>query len=82
MFHLLKLLELNRYAGGAAQPLLTQTVLKGIKFLLPPNNIRKYFNAITSEFFCQCNTLLQMEKKVAQARDLILPRLMNGEIVV
>lgn len=35
-YYLLKTLNLNYYAGGAAQPLMTQTVLKGISTNLPP----------------------------------------------
>lgn len=31
-YYLLKNLDLNKYAGGAAQPLLTQSVLKALKF--------------------------------------------------
>lgn len=34
-YYLLKVLELNRYAGGAAQPLVTQTVLKGVPARVP-----------------------------------------------
>lgn len=34
--YMLRLANLNRYAGGSAQPLLTQTNLKGLSFLVPP----------------------------------------------
>lgn len=34
-YYLLKYLELNKYAGGAAQPLITQTIIKQIKAKLP-----------------------------------------------
>lgn len=35
-YYLFLVADLNRYAGGAAQPLLTQTNLKGVSFSLPP----------------------------------------------
>lgn len=34
--YMFRLANLNRYAGGSAQPLLTQTNLKGISFSVPP----------------------------------------------
>ena len=37
IYYLLKDLSLNHYAGGSAQPLLTQTVLRQVSTLVPPS---------------------------------------------
>jgi type I restriction enzyme S subunit len=49
---------------------------------LPPNHILKMFDEIAGKNFEQISTLIEQNEKLAQARDLLLPRLMNGEIAV
>ena len=49
-FYLLKTMNLNYYAGGAAQPLMTQTVLKGIPTKLPPLHIQRKIAGILSAY--------------------------------
>ena len=48
--YLLKKLDLNRWAGGAAQPLLTQTVLKQIETAFPSLTIQCKIAAILSAY--------------------------------
>ncbi|MGN2623850.1 restriction endonuclease subunit S [Stutzerimonas balearica] len=50
LYYLLKHADLNRYAGGAAQPLLTQSRLKPIEFLLPPLAVQSQIAAILSAY--------------------------------
>jgi len=50
VYYLLKNYPLNNYAGGSAQPLLTQTVLKPIKFSLPPLPTQRNIAAILSAY--------------------------------
>jgi len=45
-YYMLLHADLNRYAGGAAQPLLTQTNLKGVLFSVPPLATQRRIAAI------------------------------------
>src|SRR5699024_10582794 len=49
-YHLLKYLDLNRLAGGSAQPLLTQTVLKQVEVDLPDLPTQQKIAYILSAF--------------------------------
>ena len=48
----------------------------------PPARLRRLFNEIAEPMFFQRTTLEDYNQKLARARDLLLPRLMNGEIAV
>ncbi|PKF73189.1 restriction endonuclease subunit S [Pseudomonas fluvialis] len=50
LYYLLKHADLNRYAGGAAQPLLTQSRLKPIEFLIPPLAVQSQIASILSVY--------------------------------
>jgi len=50
LFYLLTDAKLSRYAGGAAQPLVTQTVLKQVEVLVPPLPIQRRIAAILSAY--------------------------------
>ena len=52
------------------------------KMVKPIDRIRRLFNEAVSPMFGQRETLLSYNQKLAQARDLLLPRLMNGDIAV
>ena len=49
---------------------------------LPPKHLREMFDEIASKSFEQIRVLMAQNDRLAQARDLLLPRLMNGEVVV
>lgn len=82
LYFMLKKLDLNRFAGGAAQPLLTQTNLKKLEVLFPNQQLCFEFDKFSKDIFSQVNTLEERNKKLVQARDLLLPKLMNGELTV
>lgn len=50
IYHLLKELNLNRYAGGSAQPLLTQTVLRQVPVSIPPLPTQRKIALILSAY--------------------------------
>jgi len=50
VYYLLKNYPLNSYAGGSAQPLLTQTVLKPIKFKIPEFTNQRRIASILSAY--------------------------------
>ena len=50
MYYLLAHLDLRRYAGGAAQPLMTQTVIKGLRARIAPLPTQRKIAAILSAY--------------------------------
>ena len=48
--------------------------------LLPPEGLLNSFNSAIEPILDQLRTLVMMNKKLQEARDLLLPRLMSGEI--
>ena len=49
-YFLLKIMNLNLYAGGAAQPLITQTTLKSLETAIPPINTQRLIATILSRY--------------------------------
>ena len=68
--------------ANTAQPGISQAKLKSLWFTLPPEPLRNLFNESVEAQVAQIFRLALMNQKLAQARDLLLPRLMNGEIAV
>ena len=50
IYYLLRDLNLNRYAGGSAQPLLTQTVLRQVSTLVPPLPTQRKIATVLSAY--------------------------------
>ena len=67
---------------GAAQPNLSQALIKAIDILIPNENLVKRFSKIASVMFQKkCNLEIQI-KSLNEARDRLLPKLMSGELEV
>ena len=65
----------------AALKALTNTI-KAFKMILPAKRLLDAFSASVSPIFDQIETLEKTNIGLTKARDLLLPRLMNGEISV
>ena len=52
------------------------------KLICPSARLRRLFNAAVEPIFAQQTTLKNYDEKLAEARDLLLPRLMSGEMAV
>lgn len=76
-----RLLSIAR-AGGATREALTKDVVSSITCAIPPRAIREAFDSAIMPICAQQEQLAASSEKLAQARDLLLPRLMNGEIPV
>ncbi len=68
--------------SNTAQPGISQDKLKTLRFSLPPEPLRNLFNEHVEAQVAQVFRLALLNQKLAQARDLLLPRLMNGAIAV
>jgi type I restriction enzyme S subunit len=69
-------------ASGSVFDSIVVDTFNQIPFLKPTNNFIDEFTSEVSSVFNQIDTLLLMNKKLGQARDLLLPKLMSGEIAV
>ena len=70
------------YRKGAAQPFIPNGVLSTIEFSTPHENLASLFCEYARTIRLQQVTLKHQNQKLSQARDLLLPRLMSGEIAV
>ena len=80
-------LNMNRYyflsvATGATVPSLRQNNFLSMKYLMPSIDLCKKFNQIVSKLFDQKDHLKEENQNLIKQRDLLLPRLMSGKLVV
>lgn len=68
--------------SGAAQPQANAQVLTSYSVLIPSKNIQDLFNHHVRDIFDLREAFQVMNSFLSQCRDLLLPRLMNGEIAV
>jgi len=74
--------DLVALGQGAAQNNISQQVIKSFKMVLPSEGILDLFSETVSPFFDQIETMEKINIQLAKARDLLLPRLMSGEVLV
>ncbi len=70
------------HAGGAAQPNANAQILGSAKLLVPPKNIQTIFREYIYDILEQKRMLENKSSILAEARDILLPRLMNGDLVI
>ena len=67
---------------GAAQNNISQQVIKSFKMVLPRKKRMGVFLESVSPLLEQIEMLQKSNINLTKARDLLLPRLMNGEVTV
>lgn len=82
ILHLLKVQLKGIITEKAAVPGLDRNVLHATTVNWPPPKLQGSFVEVVSDYRDQIRVLGTMSQKLSQARDLLLPRLMNGEIAV
>ena len=80
--HLLRGMNLGQYNGGVSVPTLDRKVVHKAEVLLPAAPIIARFESTADDVYRQIYTLTDMNHKLRAARDLLLPRLMSGELNV
>jgi len=68
--------------GGAIFAAITKNDLYNVELLQPPNQLMEMFTEHVRPIDKQIETLHKASINMSKARDLLLPRLMNGEIAV
>jgi type I restriction enzyme S subunit len=74
--------RMRNVSTGAAQDNLSLEKIRIFDFLVPDKETMQLFTRITNPIFLQIKNLLITNENLRQARDLLLPRLINGSIAV
>lgn len=74
--------DFRNYRKGAAHPFIPNGVLSTISFIGPSRMLAAEFCEQVRSMRLQQLILAKQNKKLAQARDLLLPRLMSGDLMV
>jgi type I restriction enzyme S subunit len=69
-------------ATGATMLNLSAKAMKQVEVLMPPESLQSEFVAFSRRAKTQVETLQEQNRKLREARDLLLPRLMDGRIPV
>ena len=67
---------------GSKMPRADWKFLLKAKFLVPHKNLIRLFSDAINPIHLQLENLAEANRKLAKARDLLLPKLMNGEVAV
>ena len=73
---------LQDYLGGTAQPQITLESISGLTLMVPKEKLVKHFNVIAIPIFKQIDLLDDVNTNLRQIRDMLLPKLISGEIDV
>lgn len=79
---LLREMDLRQYNGGASVPTLDRKSVHRVEILIPPPLLLRSFDEFSADVFAQIKNLDAQNQKLRAARDLLLPRLMSGELTV
>ena len=74
--------EIRSHAGGATYKEINKGKFRALLVVIPEASLLREFEEQASTLHAQVRSLHAINQKLAQARDLLLPRLMNGEIAV
>lgn len=80
LYHTLS--NLSFISADAAVPGLNRNYAYSFPLLIPTNNLRESFEALAIPIYKQLHCLQVCNNRLTTARDLLLPRLMNGSIAV
>ena len=69
-------------AGGTATWIINKTEFENIMLINPGSDIMRNFNDYVKPIFNKILLNIQENQKLSSLRDLLLPKLMSGEIVI
>lgn len=78
---LLRAMDLRQYNGGASVPTLDRKSAHRVEILIPSKQLIRSFDDFAADAFKQIKNLDAQNQKLRAARDLLLPRLMSGELI-
>ena len=75
-------MDLRQFNGGASVPTLDRKSAHRVNVLIPSTRFLRLFDEFAAGAFAQIKNLDTQVRKLRAARDLLLPRLMSGELAV
>ena len=75
-------IDISPYITGAAQPKITQENMNRIPFVSATASVHKEFDGLIEPIIRQSQTLQCQVSSLCRTRDLLLPRLLSGQIDV
>ena len=82
LFSMFKEMPIADVVTGAAQPKISQGRLSEKEILIPSLKLIQKWSSIAKHFFDRLRVLSEQVRLLTEARDRLLPKLMNGEIAV
>ena len=80
VFQSMKTFDYRSLNSGSTQPLITQTALKKQVCIDPGQGVLDHFEEVTASLTAKLRSNDQENQTLAEMRDLLLPKLMSGEI--
>jgi type I restriction enzyme, S subunit len=74
--------EIRSHAGGSTYTEISKSRFRNLDILIPSNTLLQQFQEQTYQILQQVRLLNKQIAKLQQARDILIPRLMNREIAV
>ncbi len=81
-YYLLSSLDLKQFNSGAAVPTLNRNDIHGMQVVVPPRDLQKRFQEIAGAMLAHSRTLDLKVQNLRRTRDLLLPRLLSGQIEI
>jgi type I restriction enzyme S subunit len=81
-FFLLSSLDLKQFNSGAAIPTLNRNDIHGLDALIPPRSLQQHFQQVAGALLSQARTHNLQFQNLRRTRDLLLPRLLSGQVDV
>lgn len=81
-YQILQRIDYKSLNRGSTQPLITQGDMKKVAILLPDKDVLCEFEVLSGQLMSQYEANLQENRKLAELRDALLPKLMSGELDV
>lgn len=75
-------IDIFPYITGAAQPKITQENMNRIPFVVGPEGLHRRFDEFVKPAISQAQTIERQIQNLRRTRDLLLPRLLSGQIDV
>lgn len=81
-YYLLSSLELKQFNSGAAVPTLNRNDVHGVQVVIPPRELQRKFQANAGAMLEQAQLLQRQTANLRRTRDLLLPRLLSGQVIL
>lgn len=72
--------EIISNAGGTTFKEINKTTFRGMDILVPKKDLAELFNQFVADTLCQTKALVKENNNLTSARNLLLPKLINGDV--